>query len=139
MKQNLVRVVLVFASVMALMAAYQRTKSSVAMTNAANNFLSMLSPEQRAKAVFSLDDKERTNWYRVAIWGKRADFAAKARKGAYVSVTGPLTIGEYDGKLQLEINASDFDYYMPKQDVQSAVKEHFPGAETVGLDDEIPF
>lgn len=94
-------------------------------------------------------DKERTNWYRVAIWGKRADFAAKARKGAHVFVTGPLTIGEYDGKLQLEINASDFDYYMPKQDVQSAVKEHFPQAETVGNggpgnrftddDDQIPF
>ena len=53
-------------------------------------------------------DKEQTNWYRVAIWGKRAEFASKARKGEFVTVTGELSIGEYDGKPQYEINASDF-------------------------------
>lgn len=53
-------------------------------------------------------DKEQTNWYRVAIWGKRAEFASKFRKGEFVTVTGELTIGDYQGKPQYEINASDF-------------------------------
>lgn len=53
-------------------------------------------------------ENERTNWFRVAIFGKRADFAAKCRKGEFVAVTGELTIGEYDGKPQYEIRAADF-------------------------------
>lgn len=53
-------------------------------------------------------EREQTNWYRVSIWGKRAEFAAKFTKGEFVCVTGELTIGEYNGKPQYEINASDF-------------------------------
>lgn len=53
-------------------------------------------------------DKEQTNWFRVSIWGKRAEFAAKARKGEFVTVTGELSIGEYQGKPQYEIRAGDF-------------------------------
>jgi len=53
-------------------------------------------------------DNKQTNWFRVSIWGKRADFAGKARKGEFVTVTGELTIGEYQGKPQYEIRASDF-------------------------------
>lgn len=53
-------------------------------------------------------DKEQTNWFRVSIWGKRSEFASKARKGDFVTVTGELTIGEYDGKPQYEIRANDF-------------------------------
>lgn len=53
-------------------------------------------------------EREQTNWYRVSIWGKRADHAGKARKGEYVVVSGELTIGEYQGKPQYEINAADF-------------------------------
>lgn len=53
-------------------------------------------------------ENERTNWYRVSIWGKRADFAANARKGEFVTVTGELSIGEYEGKPQYEIRANDF-------------------------------
>ena len=53
-------------------------------------------------------EKEQTNWFRVSIWGKRADFASNARKGEFVTVTGELTIGEYDGKPQYEIRANDF-------------------------------
>ena len=58
-------------------------------------------------------DKEKTNWFRVSIWGKRADFAGKARKGDAVTVTGELTIGEYDGKPQYEIRANDFQSIRP--------------------------
>lgn len=53
-------------------------------------------------------DNEQTNWFRVSVWGKRADFASNARKGEFVTVTGDLTIGEYDGKPQYEIRANDF-------------------------------
>lgn len=53
-------------------------------------------------------ENKQTNWFRVSIWGKRADFAANARKGEFVTVTGELTIGEYQGKPQYEIRASDF-------------------------------
>jgi len=63
MRQTVLRSTLALLCAMALAAAYQRTKSSVAMANAANNFLMMLSPEQKAKATFSTDDKERLNWH----------------------------------------------------------------------------
>jgi len=53
-------------------------------------------------------DTEQTNWFRVSIWGKRAGYAGKARKGDFAAVTGELTIGEYQGKPQYEIRASDF-------------------------------
>lgn len=53
-------------------------------------------------------DSEQTNWFRVSIWGKRAEFASKARKGEFVTVTGELTIGEYNGKAQYDIRAADF-------------------------------
>lgn len=53
-------------------------------------------------------DREQTNWFRASVWGKRAEFAAKFRKGEFVTITGELSIGEYNGKPQYEINASDF-------------------------------
>lgn len=58
-------------------------------------------------------DNEQTNWFRVSIWGKRADFACKARKGEFVAVTGELTIGEYQGKPQYEIRANEFASVRP--------------------------
>lgn len=58
-------------------------------------------------------DKESTNWYRVSVWGKRAEYAARARKGDFVTVTGELNIGEYEGKPQYEIRANDFQAIRP--------------------------
>lgn len=88
-------------------------------------------------------EREQTNWYRVSIWGKRADFAAKARKGEFVTVTGELSIGEYQGKPQYEINAADF------QNVRTAPREEGgqqrqpetagAGSSRDDLDDDIPF
>lgn len=98
-------------------------------------------------------EREQTNWYRVSIWGKRADFAAKAAKGDFAIITGELTIGEYNGRPQYEISASDFqsvkmgpreenrpggsspDYGYQKQ--ADPVRQHFPQAED--LSDEVPF
>ena len=68
-------------------------------------------------------ENERTNWYKVSIWGKRADFAAKARKGEFVTVTGELIVGEWEGKLQLEVRANDF------QSVLTAKREDAPSGE----------
>lgn len=92
-------------------------------------------------------DTEQTNWYRVSVWGKRADFAAKLKKGDHVTVTGPLTIGDYNGKPQYEISASDFQSVKmgPREARQGGggdgwtgeVNRNFPDAEA--LDDSIPF
>lgn len=91
-------------------------------------------------------DREKTNWYRVSIWGKRADFAAKARKGEFVTVTGELTIGEYDGKPQYEIRANDFASVKtaPRDADGSQGAPTPPQRPTQGgfaddLDDDVPF
>lgn len=91
-------------------------------------------------------DNEQTNWYRVAIWGKRADFASNARKGEFVTVTGELVIGEYNGKPQYEIQATDFhSVRTTPRDGGAPQTEREPvgaGAPSTGyddLDDDVPF
>lgn len=50
-----------------------------------------------------------TNWYRVAIWGKKGSGAAPyLLKGGVVTVVGSFEIGEYNGAPQYNINATDF-------------------------------
>ena len=91
-------------------------------------------------------DKEQTNWFRVSIWGKRADFAAKALKGDFIVVTGALTIGEYNGKPQYEVNAADFTLRSaakrePDTGQQSSQRPDSQGQLPAfdDLDDDIPF
>jgi hypothetical protein len=50
-----------------LTSAYYRTNSASLMTESANRFLASLSPEERAKATFPLDDPERVKWFYVPI------------------------------------------------------------------------
>lgn len=90
-------------------------------------------------------DKEQTNWFRCSVWGKRADFAGNLRKGEFVCVTGELSIGEYNGKPQYEINVNDF------HSVRTAPRDNAPADNQGGgghgyqdqqpddLEDEIPF
>ena len=47
--------------------AYERTTTPDMMTGAARAYLAALTPEQRARAVFSLTDEERSNWHFVPI------------------------------------------------------------------------
>lgn len=47
--------------------AYERTSSQGVMTNAARAFLSGLTPDLRARAVFPLSADERMNWHFVPI------------------------------------------------------------------------
>lgn len=88
-------------------------------------------------------DNKQTNWFRVSIWGKRADFAAKARKGEFVAVTGELTIGEYQGKPQYEIRAADFTSVTTgKREAdagRSTPTQDDAGSFADELSDEIPF
>lgn len=97
-------------------------------------------------------DKEQTNWFRVSVWGKRASFAAKLRKGDFVAVTGDLTIGEYNGKAQYEIRAADFQTVNMNKGEEHG-RQHTDGSRSGGqplntsrqmapaddLDDRIPF
>ena len=48
-----------------LTSAYYRINSSTVMTLAAQHFLASLTPEQRAKATFALDQDERLNWHYI--------------------------------------------------------------------------
>ena len=50
-----------------LTSAYRQTNSASLMTETANRFLASLTPEQRAKATFALDDAERMRWFYVPI------------------------------------------------------------------------
>ncbi|WP_353894931.1 single-stranded DNA-binding protein [Pediococcus pentosaceus] len=51
-----------------------------------------------------------TDWFRCSVWGTRASTVEKFyKKGSHVVVTGSLSINEYNGKTQLQIDISDFD------------------------------
>lgn len=86
-----------------------------------------------------------TNWFRVAIWGDRGGKLQQyIKKGDKVVVTGELVIGEYNGKPQYEIRASDVDCFMaPKGDgSQGAPTQRSkpqPAAFDTDLDDSVPF
>ena len=89
-------------------------------------------------------ENEKTNWFRVSIWGKRAEYAAKARKGEFVTVTGELTIGEYEGKPQYEVRASDFQSIRPAPRDDAAPRSGGAALPPSGgfaddLDDQVPF
>lgn len=60
-------------------------------------------------AVDYRDGREKaTNWWRVSIWGKRADaLAPYLLKGASVTVIGEFALGEYEGKPQLNVRANE--------------------------------
>src|ERR1039457_4957081 len=61
------RLGLIGLAVFGLTSAYNRTNSASVMTEAANRFLSALTPEQRAQATFPFEDAERVNWFFVPI------------------------------------------------------------------------
>lgn len=53
-------------------------------------------------------DNTKTNWYRVNVWGKRAETLSQmVGKGSKVVVVGELTIGDWEGKPQYDIRASE--------------------------------
>ena len=88
-------------------------------------------------------DRENTNWYRVAVWGKRAKHVAdNLRKGMKVTVVGEFSLSEYEGKPQLEVRASDIDWHKVNhrddgngRDAQRQDTGGYPD----DLDDSVPF
>lgn len=68
-------------------------------------------------------DKQKTNWIRVNVWGKRAEgqLSNYLKKGQQVFVSGELTVNEYqakDGttKSNLELNATIVDLIGSKKE-----------------------
>lgn len=60
-------------------------------------------------AVDSRQNREKvTNWFRVSLWGKRGEALNQyLTKGSSVTVIGEFSLGEYDGKPQLNVRASE--------------------------------
>lgn len=95
--------------------------------------------------------KEKTTWFRVAIWRQRAEgLNALIKKGQKVIVIGDLKAGAYiaqDGTAMpsLDIDCSDFDWAggkddQPKADSRSdePVQQDLPGTNGEQTED-IPF
>lgn len=98
-----------------------------------------------------------TNWWRVSLWGKRGEALAQyLTKGASVTVVGEFALGEFDGKPQLNVRASEIALQGGKQDsgntsrddrqpARSASPARGGGGDGGGfnarddLDDDIPF
>lgn len=99
-------------------------------------------------------DKQKTNWIRVNVWGKRAEgqLSNYLKKGQQVFVSGELTVSEYqakDGttKSNLELNATIIDLIgsrkegdqpAPRQAQQAPQPRQAP-ANDLPFDDDIPF
>lgn len=89
-------------------------------------------------------DREQTNWYRVSVWGKRAKHVNdNLRKGMKVTVNGEFSLGEYDGKPQLEVRASDIDWHKVNHrdddNGRHARQEPQQSGHRDDLDDDVPF
>jgi single-strand DNA-binding protein len=86
-----------------------------------------------------------TEWYRVAVWGNRANTLAEhVTKGAKVAVAGELVIGSYEGKPQYEVRAYEVDPFCGgKRDEQgggSASSERVRDPVMADdMDDDVPF
>jgi single-strand DNA-binding protein len=96
-------------------------------------------------------DKQKTNWIRVNVWGKKAEskLIDFLKKGQQVFVSGELTVNEYqakDGttKSNLELNASIVDLIGSKKEggqQQAPQPRQAPAAAMPydDFDDSIPF
>lgn len=96
-----------------------------------------------------------TNWWRCALWGKRAEKVSPyLLKGVSVTVAGGFELGEYEGKPQLNIRASEVTLQGSRGDSRGERKQPYeqsynktsqprPDADNHmpqdALDDEIPF
>lgn len=89
-------------------------------------------------------DKQ-TNWWRVSLWGKRGDALAQyLTKGASVTISGEFSLGEYDGKPQLNIRANEIALQGGKSEQRTpdgsrGHAQTAPAGFADGLDDDIPF
>ena len=62
-----------------------------------------------------------TNWWRVSIWGKRAEaLAPYLLKGVSVTIAGEFSMGDYEGKPQLNVRASEIALQGGRGELQAA-------------------
>lgn len=99
-------------------------------------------------AVDSRQGREKvTNWWRVSLWGKRAEALSQyLTKGSNVAVSGEFSLGNFDGKPQLNIRANEItlqggnsagsDQRRDGEGSRGSSKQTDPVDD---LDDEIPF
>ena len=85
-----------------------------------------------------------TNWWRVSLWGKRGDALAQyLTKGASVTVCGEFSLGEYDGKPQLNIRANGIALQGGRGDgsqgAPSQPQRTNRAAQSDDMDESIPF
>ena len=86
-----------------------------------------------------------TNWWRVSLWGKRAEaLAPYLLKGVSVTVSGEFSLGDYDGKPQLNIRASEIALQGARQGGEQRKPDGSQGhaggfADDLGDDSDIPF
>ncbi len=97
-------------------------------------------------AVDQRDGRDKsTNWWRVSLWGKRGEgLAPYLLKGASVTVSGEFSLGEYEGKPQLNVRANEIALQGGRSDGGNArVPDGSQGAPGGGfaddLSDDIPF
>lgn len=62
-------------------------------------------------AVDQRDGRDKvTNWWRCSLWGKRGEALSQyLLKGASVAVSGEFSLGDYEGKPQLNIRVNDIE------------------------------
>lgn len=92
-------------------------------------------------------DKQRTIWFDVSIWGKRAETLAHLlTKGGKVCVSGDFSTREHEGKTYLTVRAAEVTLMSPKRegggDHRPQGQQGFrdaPPSQRSPMDDEIPF
>lgn len=84
-----------------------------------------------------------TNWFRCSLWGLRGEKLAQyLLKGVKVAVAGELSVGEYEGKTQLNVRVSEVDL-MSRAEANGQrsgdTRRADPAPADDGFDDDIPF
>ena len=92
--------------------------------------------------------EKETAWWRVSLWGKRGEaLAPYLLKGVAVTVIGEFSLGEYEGKPQLNVRASEIAMQGGRGEQQQRQPEQARGGGAMpaatdwpdALSDEIPF
>ena len=91
-------------------------------------------------------DKEKTNWFSCSIFGKRAEgkLAQYLTKGTQVTITGEVSLNEYEGqnghKANLQVFVKDLTFSgCGQQSQQQAPQQQAPQQQADDFDDDIPW
>lgn len=92
--------------------------------------------------------EKETAWWRVSLWGKRGEaLAPYLLKGVAVTVIGEFSLGDYEGKPQLNVRASEIAMQGSRGEQQQRTTQEparNPSQQSAAdwpdaLDDDIPF